>query len=62
MLRICPRCSRSMAYDSYFGAYICRQCGNEIRIAQPQRETPKTQHGRRITFRTRPNARTSTLS
>ncbi len=54
MLKICPKCSRSMAYDSYFGAYICRQCGNEIRVSQNQRIIPQMRHGEKRTLRIRP--------
>lgn len=25
---ICPKCDHTMAYDSYFKAVICRQCGH----------------------------------
>ncbi len=28
MIKICRKCNHTMAYDSYFKAYICRQCGN----------------------------------
>jgi len=28
MNKICPKCSRTMSYDPYFKAFICRQCGN----------------------------------
>ena len=29
MESICPACLRTMAYDSYFQAIICRYCGYE---------------------------------
>lgn len=25
--KICPRCNHIISYDSYFGKYVCRQCG-----------------------------------
>lgn len=28
MTRICTKCNRTMAYDPYFGKYVCRQCGH----------------------------------
>lgn len=30
--KICPKCNRIMAYDPYFKANICRQCGTTEKI------------------------------
>lgn len=27
MYKTCSKCNHTMAYDPYFKAYICRQCG-----------------------------------
>lgn len=32
MMKICPGCNRTMFYDSYFGSYICRQCGKDVAV------------------------------
>lgn len=28
-MRICPKCGKVVSYNSYFGAYICSDCGWE---------------------------------
>ncbi len=29
MVKICPKCHRTMGYDPYFQSYHCKQCGNQ---------------------------------
>lgn len=28
-MKVCPKCRKVLAYNSYFGAYICTDCGWE---------------------------------
>ena len=28
-MKICPKCNKPISYNSYFGAYICNNCGWE---------------------------------
>ncbi len=39
-MKICPECGNPVAYNSHFGAYICRCCGYEI-AANKENKTSK---------------------
>ena len=28
-MRVCPKCGKVIGFNSYFGAYICEECGWE---------------------------------
>ena len=28
-MKVCPKCGRVIGFNSYFGAYICEECGWE---------------------------------
>lgn len=33
-MKLCPKCGRIAAYNSYFDAYICNYCGWDYRIVR----------------------------
>lgn len=37
-MKVCPHCGKVVFYNSYFGAYICDNCGWEYGIAGKMRE------------------------
>lgn len=37
-IKICPKCNKPISYNSYFGAYICNDCGWE--------KSNKNKHGK----------------
>lgn len=38
MLKICPKCSNVVSYNSYFSSYLCNKCGCEFDEPEAEKE------------------------
>ncbi len=50
MDKICPNCHRTVAYDPYFKAYICRQCANVLEEPKIKRTVLSAEEYNKRTF------------
>lgn len=42
--KICPNCNHIISYDSYFGKYVCRQCGYVDELSYSEKKLGDVAH------------------